>query len=406
MSQTSSPNHLSELPFRSILLAIYVPSFLLAVSLGATIAFIPLFAQEFGADVGLTGLIVSMNEFGILFFDIPGGFLVTRIGSKKAMYLSALLSIAVGILTGLATNLVWLGAMVFLRGVAESAWQVARLTFLRHAIPAHIRGRYLSFIGGIMRIGRFIGPVAGGFIVASMGFSYVFYFQGVLALCGLLVMAFTGRKIRDIYAVGERSGIRNIGRLLVRKRKVFATAGTGMVALSLLRTARTIIIPLWGKSIGLSVQEIGLVFGIGSAIDMLMFIPAGQLMDRLGRKWAALIATSGIALSFFLIPLTTGFSSFLLVSLLMGITNGMGSGINMTLSSDLAPNESPEQFLSTWRFISDLGRTAGPLLIGSVAQAVSLLLSCIATGGFGIIGMILMVFTLPETLRHRKRRDG
>jgi MFS family permease len=170
-----------------------------------------------------------------------------------------------------------------------------------------------------------------------------------------------------------------------------------------LRTARSIIIPLWGRSIGLSVPEIGLIFGIGSAIDMVMFIPAGQVMDRFGRKWAALIATGGIAAGFFFIPLTSGFATMLLASLLMGLTNGMGSGINMTLCSDLAPDKSPEKFMSLWRFISDIGHTAGPLLIGGVAQALSLAVSCLATGGFGAVGVILMALTLPETLRRKRR---
>ena len=399
------PTHkVTELPFRSIIIAIYIPSFLMAIGVGAGLPFLPLFAQEFGADVGLTGIIVGLSEFGILFFDIPGAMLISRIGSKKAMLLGGVASIALGVLTGLSTGLLWLGIVIFLRGITESAWQMARLTFLRYAIPTHIRGRSLSLIGGITRIGRFIGPIAGGYIVTALGFRYVFFFQASVALTAFVVFVFFTRKIQDVQVGRVRTSVRDIGTILVKQRKVFATAGTGMVALSLLRTARSIIIPLWGKSIGLDAAEIGLVFGLGSAIDMVMFIPAGQLMDRLGRKWAALICTGGIAIGFGLIPLTSGFSTFLLVSLLMGITNGMGSGINMTLGSDLASDESPEQFLSLWRFISDIGRTAGPLLIGGIAQAVSLAVSCFATGGFGILGAIFIAFMLPETLRKKGRK--
>ena len=403
MKRTSPLHNVTELPFRSIVLAIYIPSFLMAIGVGAGLPFLPLFAQELGAEVGLVGIIVGLGEFGILFFDLPGGVLITRIGSKKAMLFGGLASALLALLTGLSTNLLWLGVVIFLRGVTESAWQVARLTFLRHAIPIHIRGRSLSLIGGITRIGRFIGPIAGGYIAASLGYRYVFFIQAGLMLAGFAVFVLVAGRIGDVRTLVEKSAVRNLGAVLVKKRKVLATAGTGMVVLSLLRTARSIIIPLWGMSIGLSVTEIGLVFGIGSAIDMVMFIPAGQLMDRLGSKWAALIGTCGVAAGFVLIPLTSGFSTFLLVSMLMGVTNGMGSGINMTLGSDLAPDESPEHFISLWRFISDAGRTAGPLLIGGVAQAVSLAVSCLVTGGFGILGVIFMAFMLPETLRRKKR---
>ena len=403
MKEPASHPSVAELPFRSIVLAIFVPGFLMAFGAGAGIPFLPLFTQELGADIGLTGFIVSLSGFGVLLFDLPGGLLISRIGSKKAMLLSGTISIALAVLTGLSTNLFWLGAVIFLRGVTGSAWQIARLTFLRHAIPSRIRGRSLSSIGGIMRIGHFIGPLVGGYIVQYLGFRYVFFFQAVLTLAGFAVFALITSKIRDVGNSGKRTGFRDLAIILKNQRKVFTTAGTGMIALSLLRAARSIIIPLWGRSIGLSITEIGFVFGIGSAIDMVMFIPAGQVMDRLGRKWAALIATGGIAAGFVLIPLSTGFTSFLLVSLLMGLTNGMGSGINMTLGSDLAPDTSPEQFISLWRFISDFGLTTGPLLIGGIAQTLSLSISCFATGGFGVVGVILMLLMLPETLDKKIR---
>jgi hypothetical protein len=73
----------------------------------------------------------------------------------------------------------------------------------------------------------------------------------------------------------------------------------------------------------------------------------------------------------------------------------------MTLGSDLAPNTSPEKFISLWRFISDIGHTAGPLIIGGVAQALTLGVSSFATGGLGAAGVIFMMLTLPETLRSR-----
>ncbi|MBT3273012.1 MAG: MFS transporter [Spirochaetales bacterium] len=403
MNQSSSGRKITELPFKALILSIYLPGFLMAIGSGAVVPFLPLFARELGAEIGLTGFIVSLSGMGILLFDLPGGLLTTKIGSKKVMFVSGFALIGLSILTGLSTRLAWLGVMIFFRGITNSAWQVARLTFLRHAIPVHIRGRSLSLIGGVMRIGNFIGPIAGGYIVQYLGYQYIFFFQALLTLAGFIIFIVVTRDIHENVDVGNRAGLRGLGKVFIRQRKIFATAGSGMIALSLLRTARSIIIPLWGRSIGLSVSEIGLVFGIGSAIDMVMFIPAGQMMGRLGRKWAALVATGGIALGLFLIPLTSGFSTFLLVSLLMGLTNGMGSGINMTLGSDLAPDKSPEQFLSLWRFISDIGHVAGPLAIGGIAQVMSLAVSSLATGGLGAVGVIIMILTLPETLRRRKR---
>ena len=80
MNRESSSRRVTELPFRSLIFTIYIPSFLMAIGMGAVVPFLPLFAQEFGADVGLTGFIVSLMEFGVLFFDLPGGILISKIG--------------------------------------------------------------------------------------------------------------------------------------------------------------------------------------------------------------------------------------------------------------------------------------------------------------------------------------
>ena len=75
-------------------------------------------------------------------------------------------------------------------------------------------------------------------------------------------------------------------------------------------------------------------------------------------------------------PLTdrrsTGFGSFLAVCVLMGLTNGMGSGINMTLGADFAHDADPAKFMSLWRLIGDLGGTVGPNGIGVIAQVLTL----------------------------------
>jgi hypothetical protein len=55
--------------------------------------------------------------------------------------------------------------------------------------------------------------------------------------------------------------------------------------LQLLRQARQVILPLWGKSIGLDVADIGIVFSISTAIDMrLCSIRRAWPMDRWGRE--------------------------------------------------------------------------------------------------------------------------
>ena len=95
-------------------------------------------------------------------------------------------------------------------------------------------------------------------------------------------------------------------------------------------------------------------------------------MDQLGRKFAIVPCFAIQAIGMFLIPFTGGFGSLLLVTILIGIGNGLGSGAMMTLGADLAPPDSRAEFLGIWRLIGGCGGTGGPFVVGSVADLFGL----------------------------------
>ena len=99
-----------------------------------------------------------------------------------------------------------------------------------------------------------------------------------------------------------------------------------------------------------------------------------------------------------LIPTTGGFLGLLMVSMIAGIGNGLGSGIVLTLGADLSPRRSTGEFLGMWHLMGDVGTMSGPLLIGAVAQALGLQVAPLLIAGFGLVGAWLMIFRVAETL--------
>ena len=179
----------------------------------------------------------------------------------------------------------------------------------------------------------------------------------------------------------------------------FLTVGTAAVAIAVLRSTRQAVIPLWGSAIDLSAAEVGIIFGISSALDMVMFYPAGIVMDRLGRKWTAVPCLLIFSAGMFLIPFTDGFASLLVASLVTGLGNGMGAGINMTLGADYAPPDNRAEFLGVWRFISDIGTAGGPLLLSVITAVSTLGIATAVTGGVGLAGAAVMSWLVVEPLR-------
>ena len=54
-----------------------------------------------------------------------------------------------------------------------------------------------------------------------------------------------------------------------------------------LRQCRHVLIPIWAFSIGLGVEDLGLIQSISAAIDMTLFYPVGLIMDKYGNKWTS-----------------------------------------------------------------------------------------------------------------------
>ena len=140
----------------------------------------------------------------------------------------------------------------------------------------------------------------------------------------------------------ERTGV---FRTMWRFRRVLSRLGLAAASLSAVRSARQVVLPLWGVSIGLDAQTIALVVGISGAIDFALFYASGQVMDRFGRLWAALPAMMLMGAGFIALAFTHDLDSaamwFAMFAAVLGVGNGLSSGILLTLGADVAPARRP-----------------------------------------------------------------
>ncbi len=391
---------------QGLIRSVYGPSLLHAAGYGMLAPAIPLFADQLSISLGLIGALVAVQGVGQMAADIPTGLLVGRIGGRGAMALGVACSAVAGIVLGLSTHSTHLFAAVPLVGVAVAVWATARLSYVADVVPTHQRGRALSLVGGASRIGMTIGPIVGGFLSQWFGLQAAFFGHSVMCCVALVMIATAHNAARGSRPSPSREAAHTrVLRTLADHRKAFATAGTVAVCLVMIRNARRVLMPLWGVALGLDLSQIGLVIGLASAIDMTLFYPVGIVMDRWGRKWTLVPCMLLLAVSMSLIPHTEGFVSFLLVGLLGGFANGLGSGAVMTMGSDLAPRGHSAEFLGVWRLICDSGAVFSPAIIGGLAQALSLAAAFYGSAAFGAVGAVLLVAFVSDGL-HVSRAAG
>ncbi|GGN97554.1 MFS transporter [Actinoplanes lobatus] len=368
---------------------VYLPSAVYSTGIGAVAPVIVLTATGLGASPAVAAIVAGLLGLGQISGSLPAGVLISRVGERRTMLAAAGLAIPALICCMLAPNVLLLGAAVALLGVCGSAWALSRHAYLTEAVRPELRARAMSTLGGVGRIGTFTGPFLGAAAMhlAGLDGAYLVAVTGVGLATVVLIVSPPVPHDRAVPAGTERPGLWTVIR---DNRHTLRTLGVGVLLVGALRASRQTIVPLWGVSLGLDPATIGLIYGVSGGVDMLLFYPAGKLMDRYGRRWAAVPAMTLLGVAHALLPLATGAFGLTAAALLMGLGNGLSAGLVMTLGADASPAAGRAEFLGAWRLCSDIGQGGGPLLIGAVTAVASLTAAAITVGGAGLLAAVLL----------------
>lgn len=393
--------------YRTLFIPVYVPSFLMSVCQGSALLLLPLYALELGGTPAMAAVIFACRGLGNMAADIPAGLVVQKFGDAKVMKVGVALMVLAAAGCALADNLIQLALMALTIGLSMATWLLARLTLISDLVESSQRGQALATMAGLQRFGHFLGPMISGSIVYTNGYSPAFFGIATLALVTLALLGLGRDTVPDAREGMDRGQPESIDQetlssrplidLLITHRSIFLRGGTAVFLLTLVRAARTLLIPLWGAWIGLNVAEIGLIVGIAAGIDMTMFPFAGLIMDNWGRRYAGMMCLGLLSTSLLLLSQSTDTWSFAAAACVAGLGNGLGSGINMTLGTDFAPIRQRGHFLGIWRMISDAGAFTGPTLISSIAATIGLGSSLGISATLGFIGLFVMARFVPET---------
>lgn len=388
-----------EFSLRGIALPAFGPTAVWSVGLGAAMPVVALSARNLGASVALAAAFVLIEGAAAFVSSLPAGSLVARVGERRALAGAAVVDALGAALAVVAPNLWTLGIAIGIMGMTGSVFLLARQSWLTARAPVHLRARAMSTMGGVQRIGMFIGPFVAAPVIVVWG-TQAAYAVGVVAGLCAAVWAWLGlRGYEDegdpdgsaaalagsapAGAGADPAGSRTRITLLdiVRThRRVLLTIGLGVLLIGAARQGRFVIVPLWAESVGITDSQTALIFGIAGGAEVLLFYPAGSVMDRFGRVWVAVPFLVVLGVGMLLLPLAHGFAAVAAVSTVMGVGNGLGSGIVQTLGADAAPVAGRAQFLSVWRFLSLIGQNGAPLLVSAVTALAGLGTACVVLG--------------------------
>ncbi len=404
---------------------IYGPTVLFAIGEGAVLPLLPVLAARLGADIAVAGLVASALVVGQLIGNLPAGWAVARIGERFSMAIAlgiALLGVAGALI---APNIGVLMASVLLIGLCAAVFGLARHSFMTTRVPLAYRARALSLLGGSFRLGIFVGPFISAALLAIFDTeaAALWFFGVCLVATALLVLLGpdpeariavgpaasgtggaagaagtatppetvepedTGEAVTGAIPTAERVGVL---RTMWHNRGVLLRLGLAAASLSSVRSARQLVMPLWGLSIGLDASTIALVVGVSGAIDFALFYVSGQIMDRFGRLWAVLPSMLLMGVGFLALSVTHDLDDaglwFAAFAMVLSVGNGLSSGILLTLGADVAPKANPAPFLGSWRTLTDAGGAVTPLLVSGVTALWSIGGAVALIGVIGLVG--------------------
>jgi MFS family permease len=384
-----------------LVLAVYLPTALLALGQGLLLATLPLYAADLGVGYMIISLITSAAALGTLVTDVPAGVVLHRLGLRRSMLLGAVLVIigTIGLTFPLDP-----GGIVSLRllaGVGTALWGLSRHAFIAQTISAERRGRAIAIFGGINRVGLFGGPAVGGVIATAFGMHAAFFVAGMMGVfAGVAAAMFIPQdNPEDLPRKGSHRARWAIVRKTIRENAGdLGAAGVAQLFAQMIRQGRQLLIPLIGaRQLGLNPAEVGAVMTVSAVVDMSMFFPAGFLMDKFGRKFASVPSFAIMAIGIGAVPFADSIETLMAAGVVIGLGNGLGSGSMMTLGADLAPEGATGEFLGVWRLIGDTGMVVGPMLVGLIAGALSLNGSAIALMIAGVLASLTLAFLVKET---------
>jgi MFS family permease len=404
------PDAAGRLPLRLIIGTVYLPSLVYETGIGLITPVIPLLATRVGGSAAVGAAAVSLLGIGRLLCDVPAGALAARIGDRLAMLTASVVALLAMGACALAGSWGLLCGAVLLVGGTDAVFLLARQSYLTELTPPMQRARTLSTLGGVHRIGALIGPFVGAGLIHLWGLRAAFWGAvTTTALTGLIVWLSrdpateaAGRSAPDgapgqAHPAAASASTRAIVR---RHRLMLAQLGTAVLLVGAVRATRNAALPLWSEHIGIPDSTTALVFGLSGLVDTALFYPAGRAMDRHGRSWVSVPSMALMGACLVALPFTRSVGSLAAVAMALGLANGIGAGIVMTVGADVAPPAHRQRFLGVWRLFSDSGNATGPLVLSATAAAGSLAAGIWVIAGAGFAAAAALGFWLPRWTPH------
>jgi MFS family permease len=348
-------------------------AFLFNLGQGVLRPTLPLYLREvFSANYRMVTAIPTVFGAGKWVASVPTGYLLDRLGRRPLM-MGGLLLIASSDVASVMT--VVYAAFLGFRALAGVGWAmfgtVATTTMVD--LPAvERRGRAVSLLLMSETLGLLLGTAAGGWLYQGVGVASPFVFE---AACMLVATALVARRALPAPRPSAAHASRDWRPLaaVLRTPGVLLMSVTNAALTAIQTGVLVFLFPLYLVNRGgLRPDAVGLLTSLGVLGRLLALWFAGSASDRRGRMRALVPGLLVYAVFLGSVPFLSHPVALGLWSLTIGAAAGFVAALPTALIGDQVPPPLQGVAIGWLRMVTDTGQILGPLVMGSVADAVGL----------------------------------
>lgn len=354
--------------------------------------FLPKYLEALGASTPVIGLFGTVEDFFDAIYQYPGGWLADRLGRRRAFLIFVGLASAGYVIYFFASA--W--PVVFLGLAFAMAWQSmaspAIFAVIGDSLPPERRAMGFTLQSILKRVPIVVAPIIGGAMIASLGVVKGIH-VGLLITLGLAaVTLLLVTRVNIVIKAADSTSIAGVWRSFHAALKRLLISD---VIIRMCEGMTGVLTILYVTNVqGFTTARYGTLIAIQMVVSILVYIPAGRIAGRIGRKPFVIVTF----VCFALYPLAIIFASsftFLILAFVIGGLREIGEPSRKAMIVDFAQDNLRARSVGLYYLVRSLSITPAAA-IGGLLWKVTPQLPFIVAGVIGIVGTVVFTLTVEE----------
>ena len=403
-----------------IFLSLHLPALALGLGQGITTPVLPIFAKSFDVSVGLASMMFVAQMLGGLTASLPVGYAIDRFGRRRVLLAGPIITAVALMLTATAPNFALLLVYRFIAGWGQQMWMLSRLTLIADR-GGSSRGRQITSMFGVQRLGMLAGPLVGGVTAELWGLRVPFVLHAVVALLAVVPSFFVVQETNPRAAARAETGPdpaagSSAGEApSAAKAESFSWKMLLQPPIPTLYTAQFFSTLTRGGAIGggtvflfgayaygVGVLDLAVLSSVMALAGIPLTLSAGYIMDRFGRKVTVVPGLALFSMAMVWLAATAfygwGYWAFVTGFVWMQLIGAGLSGSMQTIGTDLAPPQARGRFFGIGRMVSQAGFMANPLSFAAITTLSGFTAAFVFVAGTGVASAAILGFLIKESL--------